>query len=193
MAPQSRAQRRREETRRRIVETAVSLFEKQGFDATTVDQITEAADIGKGTFFTHFPTKEDVFSYLSEQVLDVMLEADDASAPADERVRRSFQAAATWFSDNEAIARQMALARIRSMGKTPASAERTRLLSFLAEIAADGMRSGVWRDIPAEHVVQGLAACYFSSVALWALEPQAGRLEDVIATQLDVVFNGLRA
>ena len=49
-----RRERRKEETRRLILETAMKLFEKKGVFATTVEEITETADIGKGTFFNYF-------------------------------------------------------------------------------------------------------------------------------------------
>lgn len=188
----SRTQRRRIETRRRIVEAAVTLFETQGFDATTVEQITEAADIGKGTFFTHFPTKEGVFSYLSEHVLELMLEADDPALPAELRMRQSFAAAATWFTNNEVISRQMVVARLRVMGKTPASAERLKLLEHFTKIARSGLESGQWRSIPTTRAAQGLASCYFAAVALWALEPEVGDLQTLFDFQLDLLFNGLR-
>src|SRR6266404_3794625 len=55
-----RRQRRREETLQRILSEAVRLFEKQGYTSTTVEQITEAADVGKGTFFNYFPSKDHV-------------------------------------------------------------------------------------------------------------------------------------
>lgn len=192
MVDRPRVQRRRVATRQRIVEVAVELFESQGFDATTVDQITEAADIGKGTFFTHFPTKEGVFSFLSEHVLEMMLGADDPSLPADEQVRASFAAAAEWFGDNEVIARMMVLARLRSVGKVAASAERGRLFEFFAECAQRGVVSGQWRDVPVQQITHGLAACYFSSVALWALEPESPGLGEVFDAQLDLLLTGIR-
>ncbi|MCU1305498.1 MAG: transcriptional regulator [Acidobacteriaceae bacterium] len=55
-----RRQRRREETEQRILSAAVRLFEKQGYTSTTVEQITEAADVGKGTFFNYFPSKDHI-------------------------------------------------------------------------------------------------------------------------------------
>lgn len=45
-------------TRRRIAETALDLFQRQGYAETTIDQIADAADIGRRTIFRHFPTKE---------------------------------------------------------------------------------------------------------------------------------------
>jgi AcrR family transcriptional regulator len=45
-------------TRRRIAETALDLFQRQGYAETTIDQIASAADVGRRTIFRHFPTKE---------------------------------------------------------------------------------------------------------------------------------------
>ena len=47
-------------TRDAIVGAALELFERQGFEATTVDEIAAAADIAPRTFFRYFPTKEAV-------------------------------------------------------------------------------------------------------------------------------------
>ncbi|PYP66429.1 MAG: hypothetical protein DMD36_17320 [Gemmatimonadetes bacterium] len=49
-----------------MVQTALRLFKKRGFEATTVDEIAEQADVAKGTFFNYFPRKEAVFSHLAE-------------------------------------------------------------------------------------------------------------------------------
>lgn len=50
------------QTRERLYRTALQLFEDRGFDETTVQQITDLADAGKGTFFHHFPTKDHVLA-----------------------------------------------------------------------------------------------------------------------------------
>lgn len=193
MSRSPRVQRRREATRHRIVEAALALFEAQGFDATTVEQITEAADIGKGTFFTHFPTKAGVFTYLSEHVIAEMLDADDPSLCAEERLQRSFAAAAQWFVAHETLARPMVIARLRSVDKVPASPQRQRLLSHLADVAGRAIETGQWAPLPREQVALCLATSYFSSVALWALEPEAPPLPDLLRAQLHVVIHGLRA
>ena len=66
----SRRERKKDETRQRIFDAAIALFREKGFEATTVDEITEKADVGRGTFFNHFPRKETVLAYLSEERLN---------------------------------------------------------------------------------------------------------------------------
>src|ERR1700728_4026793 len=59
-SPSNRRERRRVETRERIYRAALRIFAQRGYLQTTVEDITEAADVGKGTFFNYFPTKEHV-------------------------------------------------------------------------------------------------------------------------------------
>lgn len=54
----SRRERKKLETRQALLEAAATLFHEKGFDETTVEEITEQADVAKGTFFNYFPSKE---------------------------------------------------------------------------------------------------------------------------------------
>ncbi|MGZ4219101.1 MAG: acyl-CoA-like ligand-binding transcription factor [Solirubrobacteraceae bacterium] len=53
-------ERKKARTRAAIQAAALDLFERQGYHATTVDQITAQAEVSQATFFRYFPTKEDV-------------------------------------------------------------------------------------------------------------------------------------
>jgi len=68
MAPAvlGRRQRKARETRVRLFRTALQLFADRGFQNVTVEDITEAADVGKGTFFNYFPSKEHVLGVMAE-------------------------------------------------------------------------------------------------------------------------------
>ncbi|NUS18859.1 MAG: TetR family transcriptional regulator [Mesorhizobium sp.] len=59
--PSDRRSRKRLATRKAISDTATRLFMERGFDHVTVDEIAEAADVGRMTVFNHFPRKEDMF------------------------------------------------------------------------------------------------------------------------------------
>ncbi|PRZ08301.1 TetR family transcriptional regulator [Isoptericola sp. CG 20/1183] len=81
-------------TRARILDAALDLFERQGYDATTVAQVAAAAGVTQMTFFRHFPTKDSV---LVSDPYDPLLARAVAAQPRDlgpvERVRRGLLAA----------------------------------------------------------------------------------------------------
>jgi AcrR family transcriptional regulator len=52
--------RKRERTRRALIDAAAALFERKGYNETTVAEIAAAADIGTRTFFSYFASKEDI-------------------------------------------------------------------------------------------------------------------------------------
>ncbi|MGB7538244.1 MAG: TetR/AcrR family transcriptional regulator [Anaerolineales bacterium] len=56
----SRHERRRQQTRRQLIETTLKLILEKGYDAITIQDITDRADLGRGTFYIHFKDKADV-------------------------------------------------------------------------------------------------------------------------------------
>ena len=67
-----RRERKKEETRQRIVAAAIELFQRNGYEATTVDEISERADVAKGTFFNYYPRKESILDDVHEQQLEAV-------------------------------------------------------------------------------------------------------------------------
>ena len=61
-----RVQRKREKARQRILDAAEKLMRAHGVDQVTIQDITDAADVGHGTFYTHFKTKLDVLVPIAE-------------------------------------------------------------------------------------------------------------------------------
>jgi AcrR family transcriptional regulator len=83
-------ERKKIKTRRTIRNAAYRLFEEQGYDATTVEQIAAEAEVSPSTFFRYFPTKEDLV--LSDEY-DPLIEAAIVARPADEPVVESMRVA----------------------------------------------------------------------------------------------------
>jgi AcrR family transcriptional regulator len=82
-APLGLRERKKQQTRERIRREAYRLFAEHGYEATTVDQIAEAAEVSPSTFFRYFPTKEDV---VLQDEYDPALAAAVRSRPADEPI-----------------------------------------------------------------------------------------------------------
>ena len=67
--------RKRLATRQAISDAATRLFMERGFDQVTIDEIAEAADVGRMTVFNHFPRKEDMFFDREQDVRDFAFNA----------------------------------------------------------------------------------------------------------------------
>lgn len=63
-----RGARKRERTRGELVAAAERLVAERGLDALSIDEITIAADVAKGTFYTHFEDKEDLAAAIGEHI-----------------------------------------------------------------------------------------------------------------------------
>ncbi len=76
-----RRTRKRLATRQAISDVATCLFMTHGFDRVTIDEIAEAADVGRMTVFNHFPRKEDMFFDREQEARDVAFAAIRSRAP----------------------------------------------------------------------------------------------------------------
>ncbi len=95
-------ERKKARTRASIREHALRLFREQGYAATRVEQIAEAAEVSPATFYRYFPTKEDV---VLQDDLDVLtldaLEAQPAGLSPLAAVRGAVASARAGFTDEE--------------------------------------------------------------------------------------------
>lgn len=132
-----------------LYQAALRLFEQRGFDETTVQAITEAADAGKGTFFHYFPTKDHVLvAYWNEFNARLL---DDLEAIQKRTVRTRLLAAVKVFG--RAAASEPALGRVL-LGRvftSPALIDsdqqnEERLMSWLTGILKDGIARGELRS-----------------------------------------------
>lgn len=69
--PLSRSERRKAATAALILDAAETLFREHGFQATTIDQIAESADVSVGSVYFHFQTKAGLYLALVERALDI--------------------------------------------------------------------------------------------------------------------------
>ena len=83
-------ERKKQQTRELIAETAQRLFAERGFDAVTVAEVARAASVSEGTVFNYFPTKEELF-YSGMEAFEARLVEAVRSRPAGESVLAAFR------------------------------------------------------------------------------------------------------
>ena len=72
--PESRAGRRKRETRERLLDAALKVFLERGFDGATTAEMATAADVGAGTFYLHFKDKRDVYETIARRAARQMIQ-----------------------------------------------------------------------------------------------------------------------
>jgi AcrR family transcriptional regulator len=70
----SRSQKRAFRTRKRLKEAALDVFSEKSFGAATVEEITQKADVGKGTLYQHFEDKKEIVVTLVEEAVEHLIE-----------------------------------------------------------------------------------------------------------------------
>ena len=196
-APGRRA-RRKAELRQRLLAAALDLFARRGFFPTTVEQITEAADVAKGTFFNYFPSKEHVLAGFGDMQL-ARIEAARAEAragrrPAREILHRLVHALAENPGRSQALVRSLMVANLSS--EAVRTLFRGKLMQGrrrLADIIAYGQRRGeITRRRKPIELARFLQQLMFGTFLLWAAFPPS-RLADWIEPTFEFYWSGVSA
>ena len=191
-----RRQRRSAELRERIFRAALDLFARKGFAETTVEDITNAADVGKGTFFNYFPSKDHILLAFGEMQLGRLQTAVEEAQNSSDPVVTFLKVLRTRMTEeparNPAIVRAILQAHLSSapvrevMGKNHARAQ--ALLTQFIELGQN--RGDIRNDIPATELAYVFRQTVFGTLLLWSLFGDA-TLPDRIETALRVLWTGL--
>lgn len=190
-----RRARQKAATRRAIYEAAMALFLERGYDAVTVEEVCRAADVAKGTFFLHFPTKDALLAEYGREAtgeLHARLARHRGSAAA--ALRLALRALAERAERHPEIVR---LTVRETMARPAAMAESTdqvrNLGALIAGIVRRGRAAGELRKgVVPEVAAAVLVGSYFAIVNAWATGGEAFDLGDAVDQSLKIVLHGLK-
>ena len=181
-------ERKKLKLRRTIRSEALRLFEAQGYEQTTVEQIAEAAETSTTTFYRYFPTKEDL---VLDDDYDPVIEAVAASRPRDESPAATIRAAIAAVVEVAETERDENIARLRLIASIPAldarlaGNERTTIALINRVLTERTGRSG--DDYQLALVAAAVVAVLFTATRRWAAEQGATPLATLIDQALDTV------
>lgn len=133
-SPPGKRETKKRALRQAIFDTATRLFERDGYDAVSVGQITRELGIGKGTFFNHFETKADILADWYETRVAASLADTDPDTPLVERLFSLTHAASRVAADNPELLRAKNIESPRSPRLQAAERDiDTRLVARLRE------------------------------------------------------------
>jgi AcrR family transcriptional regulator len=218
--PLGRRERKKIDTRRRIFRAAFELFSVKGFDATTVEEIADRADVGKGTVFNYFPQKTAFLIAAYQEWVEPMQEAlgplDSWRGSAQSQLARIFGFLADEATEHRAMARlilfenmqqahlRLAMENPREPRDPPGGAppgdvlggepEAVRLLeSMIREVIRKAKgKAEVRPEVDDIQAASLIAAAGFHTLVRGVVRGDSSdEIKTAVGTKLDIIFSGL--
>jgi AcrR family transcriptional regulator len=205
-----RREQKREATRQEILAAAKELFQKKGYEETSIDDIVLSADLAKGTFYYHFDSKEELLVALQEEVLEKSLaqvrsKLEKGASPL--KLLIAFAAeSAHWTQENPEFAR--AIFRRKSMhfdrrheaehSHPPGGRDcskgfpRHSYPALVVDLIGQAQKAGEIRsDIAATELAGLVMPVIIHSKMRWLFNSE-GSLAAIIERRLQILIEGLR-
>ncbi|HXM93848.1 MAG TPA: TetR/AcrR family transcriptional regulator [Candidatus Dormibacteraeota bacterium] len=195
-ASPGRRHRRSVETRERLFRASLDLFAEKGFSETTVEDITNAADVGKGTFFNYFPTKDHILIAFADMQLGKLQAAIDDARRAKEPMPAFLRGLGVRMTAeparNPSIVRAILQANLSSSPVREAMrANHNRAHQLLTQLIQIGQDRGEIRaDLPPMEIAHVFRQTIFGTLLMWSVYGDA-TLPARIHTAFDLLWRGI--
>lgn len=184
--------------RQEILEAAAKSFSLFGYKATTMDQVAKIANVGKGTIYTFFSNKAELFNAIVMQMIEEMrYEADNAANPNDSFEEKAHARLMHMLKFRETHLLYAKLIDEEQELRTPAVAEVLReieeaIVSYIAEKIDQAIEHGEVKSCDAKLVAYLLFKAYLALVVDWNKNHKDELEEERIVTLIsETIFKSL--
>lgn len=185
--------------RREILETAARLFAANGYRATEVQAIADEVNVGKGTVYRLFPTKEALFLAAVEHVMVRLTESIEQTVTPHEgdplkQITVSTRAYLEFFDRHPDFAELFIQERaeFRERAKPVYFTYRKAHLEKWREVWRSAMRQGVIRAMPVDTALNFMSDLLFGVVMTNRIDPRGITLSGQVDGILGIVLQGIR-
>lgn len=192
----NRRERKKEATRLYIIEEAMKLFRKQGFDGTTMELVALQADVSKATLYKYFPVKEAIvagyWKVSVSQKNDLIPQLLASISDTKGRLLAVFLSAAATFKSEPEFAHIQFKYQFQKMGEQPLNGEaRSGFEGFLENLLKQGQEQGdIREDIPVSDMASHLLLLFTSACLFWFADPDIFSLEKRLNQTIDIFIEG---
>jgi AcrR family transcriptional regulator len=190
----SRRERKKRDTRRRILDAAMRLMVDKSYDDVRIEDICTAADVANATFFLHFPNKSAlVIAFNDDVAAKIGDQLAEQNVKATERLKALLTMYLSEWGTHRHLMRQIVLEFIAQPASGAAFNEVSPgLLGLVGSIIRDGQRAGEFTvRIAAETAALALVAAWNAIAITWAKTGDTKQAADAHWQTLEVFLNGL--
>ncbi len=192
VATLNRYQRRKERTRQELLTAAKTVLAKKGYHNAKITDIAAAADIGVGTFYLYYPTKDALFLELVEETARALKEEIDQARARVDGLAEKIQAANLAFFRFARDNREL-LKIVFGHGNTFNELLRQVYAMFVTDATdrvTEGVQREVFRPLPSQVVANALVGMS-AQVVSWWIEQEGPPAEELAETMTNFILHGL--
>src|SRR5882762_5589361 len=192
----SRRERRSADIRERLFRSALHLFAQKGFAETTVEDITEAADVGKGTFFNYFPSKDHILLAFSDMQLAKLEQSVNGLRTSEQSLPEFMRGLVLTMSEeplrNPGMIRALLLGYLSSNAVREAMiSKQNRAHALHKQMVEIGQERGeVRKDLSAAEIAHVFRQTILGTLLIWSVTGDAS-LRDRIDSALQMIWTGI--
>jgi len=195
----NRRERKKEETRQKIISAAMGLFREKGFQSTTMEHIADRVDISKVTIYNYFPVKEAIVNeYMQagnrkireEKIPQLIEDFPDTRS----RLLELFRMSHEWMKENREIYKVYFGYRMQNLFESfRDQSKRSGFEGVLAMIIGVGQEDGeIRRDMSAELLARHFEMMSAAAFMPWWADPDNFSLEENFGPTIGLFLNGAR-
>ena len=161
------------ETRQKLINAVKKLSETKAYHEMSIDDITQAAGVAKGTFYTYFKRREDIISVIAYENFDEVLNSvSDETMDVVERIARFMNDSARIIEDDSLQIAQQWYRSVTSPldGDTLGMNKLIYDRSFIERCLRGAVDNGTLQsDTPVNSISLQIISAYYGAVALWCM------------------------
>ncbi|MGO0062442.1 TetR/AcrR family transcriptional regulator [Brevibacillus fluminis] len=192
----TRRERKKRETRQKIFNAAIKLFKEHGFESTTIDMISEEADVARGTIFLHFASKEAILAHWGYDRLQEIEERRDEWDYGDsckQRVLRIYKILNEVNIQNYDFMKVLLESSMKHRqifdSEKNANVELRQLFADLIEEAQEkGRLKTKFNPLVVANMLENI---YYNALYDWVRSEGAWPLEEIMEEKVSIVFEGM--
>jgi len=193
-------ERKKARLRQQIVETAIRLFRKQGYENTRIDDIVRILEISQPTFFRYFPSKDAVLRDVGRRGFECIAERLkselSAKASTGDRLRRLYHSMACEAENDRPLWKAVVLSGAMDAVRSPeVRGAECVVAGLLREILAQGQKRGeITNAFPVVHLAEFMEALYHTVVRQWTVDLTGPhKLTERVDSAVEFFLRGVRA
>lgn len=195
----SRRERKKVELREKIYRTAVKLFRSKGFEATNIEEITEAVDVSRNTFFNYYAGKDRVLHEIAHRTVayyERMLHEElESPGPVTEKIKRLLVQMGRNLQREKTFYRSIFIEILRSQaGLVDRDKEHTTVDELLCLLLRQGQETGeIDVELDPYQLAEMLTGIYFLTIIHWLNSRKAYSLSDRLNGAAEIFLDGCLA